>query len=97
MTNEKAEARDRPAQKETPRLDGANELSRGFPVDPPSALGGDGPTGREGMERTGHTAREGVRSLRETGRANLPATGVEGDWAAEGREGHEVDRPDEDD
>jgi hypothetical protein len=48
------------------------------------------------MERTGHTAREGVRSLRETGRANLPATGIEGDWAAEGREGHEVDRPDED-
>jgi hypothetical protein len=96
MTNEKPEARDRPAQKETPRLDGANELSRGFPVDPPSALGGDGPTGREGMERTGHTAREGVRSLRETGRANLPATGIEGDWAAEGREGHEVDRPDED-
>lgn len=84
-----------PGQQEPPRLDGANEQSDGFPVDPPSTLGGDGSAGREGMERTGHTAREGIRSLRETGRANLPATGVDGDWAAEGREGHETDRPEE--
>ena len=89
MTNEKAEARDLPGQQETPRLDGANELGPGFPVDPPSALGGDGPTGREGMERTGHTAREGIRSLRETGRIGPE---VRYEDVADGRIAEEVAR-----
>jgi hypothetical protein len=65
-----------PGQQVTPRYDGANEMSAFFPVDDPATLGGQGETGREGMERTGHTAREGVRSLRVTGRANLPAQGA---------------------
>jgi hypothetical protein len=65
-----------PGQQLTPRYDGANEISAFFPVDDPATLGGQGETGREGMERTGHTAREGIRSLRVTGRANLPAEGA---------------------
>jgi hypothetical protein len=71
-----------PGQQPTPRYDGANEIGYFFPVDDPSTLGGQGETGREGMERTGHTAREGVRSLRETGRANLPAEGAIEDASA---------------
>jgi hypothetical protein len=65
-----------PGDQPPPRWDGANEIGSFFPVDDPDTLGGQGETGREGMERTGHTAREGIRGLRKTGRANLSIAGL---------------------